>query len=168
VHSLSRLCTSIHSSALTQCIHPLVCITSTLILASLRCTCFVIARQTFNSLSTFRANPTIVHVGHYGQPTITSSTSCNRLCDNCASVFVSLYRFKASVMLLLAKLFSHWCSIDLEPYILLPIVSRTFLHTLPQLQILLCGCRRLWLQNDQRHVHGHVLPTFLPKPVHSL
>jgi hypothetical protein len=47
VHSLSRLCTSIHSSALTQCIHPLVCITSTSILASLHCTCFVIARQIF-------------------------------------------------------------------------------------------------------------------------
>jgi hypothetical protein len=30
---------------LTQCIHPLVCITSTSILASLRCTCFDIARQ---------------------------------------------------------------------------------------------------------------------------
>jgi hypothetical protein len=25
-----------------------------------------------NSLSTFRANPPIVHVGHYGQPTVTS------------------------------------------------------------------------------------------------
>jgi hypothetical protein len=45
MHSLSRLCTSIHSSALTQCIHPLVCITSTSIPASLRCTCFDIARQ---------------------------------------------------------------------------------------------------------------------------
>jgi hypothetical protein len=71
VHSLSRLCTSIHSSALTQCIHPLVCITSTLISALLRCTCFVIARQISSSLSTFRANPVTVHVGHYGQPTVT-------------------------------------------------------------------------------------------------
>jgi hypothetical protein len=51
----------------------LVCITSTLIPASLRCTCFVIARQTLHSLSTFRANPTTVHVGHYGQLTVTST-----------------------------------------------------------------------------------------------
>jgi hypothetical protein len=49
----------------------LVCITSTSILASLHCTCFVIARQILNSLSTFRANPTTVHVGQYGQPTVT-------------------------------------------------------------------------------------------------
>jgi hypothetical protein len=48
-----------------------VCITSTSILASLRCTCFVIARQISYSLSTFRANPTTVQVGHYGQPTVT-------------------------------------------------------------------------------------------------
>jgi hypothetical protein len=52
----------------------LVCITSTSILASLRCTCFVIARQISYSLSTFRANPTTVHVGHYSQPTITGSS----------------------------------------------------------------------------------------------
>jgi hypothetical protein len=50
----------------------LVCITSTLIPASLRCTCFVIARQIFLSLSTFRANPITVHVRHYGQPTVTT------------------------------------------------------------------------------------------------
>jgi hypothetical protein len=74
VHSLSRLCTSIHSSALTQCIHPLVCITSTSIPASLRCTCFDIARQTFQLIVDIQGKPIIVHVGHYGQPTVTTKT----------------------------------------------------------------------------------------------
>jgi hypothetical protein len=50
----------------------LVCITSTSIPASLRCTCFDIAWQISRSLSTFRANPTTVQVGHYGQPTVTA------------------------------------------------------------------------------------------------
>jgi hypothetical protein len=49
----------------------LVCITSTSILASLRCTCFDIAQQTFNLVVDIQGKPIIVHVGHYGQPTIT-------------------------------------------------------------------------------------------------
>jgi hypothetical protein len=49
-----------------------VCITSTSILASLRCTCFDIARQILcNSLVDIQGKPPIVHVGHYGQPTVT-------------------------------------------------------------------------------------------------
>jgi hypothetical protein len=44
---------------------------STSIPASLCCTCFDIAQQIFSSLSTFRANPIIVHIGQYSQPTVT-------------------------------------------------------------------------------------------------
>jgi hypothetical protein len=49
----------------------LVCITSTSIPASLHCTCFVIARQTFCFVVDIQGKPIIVHVGHYGQLTIT-------------------------------------------------------------------------------------------------
>jgi hypothetical protein len=49
-----------------------VCITSTSILASLRCTCFDIARQILSILSRHSGQtPPIVHVGHYGRPTVT-------------------------------------------------------------------------------------------------
>jgi hypothetical protein len=57
-----------------------VCILSTTILALLHCTCFVIARQNFLSLSTFRANTTTVHVGHYSQPTITTGQLVSYVC----------------------------------------------------------------------------------------
>jgi hypothetical protein len=62
----------------------LVCITSTSIPASLRCTCFDIARQISSSLSTFRANPITIQVGHYGQPTVTESVPTTSPCDSCA------------------------------------------------------------------------------------
>jgi hypothetical protein len=48
-----------------------VCITSTSILASLRCTCFDIARQILSTPCRHSGQTPTVHVGHYGQPTVT-------------------------------------------------------------------------------------------------
>jgi hypothetical protein len=57
-----------------------VCITSTSIPASLRCTCFDIARQ-ISQLSCRHSGqtPPIVHVGHYGQPTVTAAQTFSLL-----------------------------------------------------------------------------------------
>jgi hypothetical protein len=69
VHSLSRLCTSIHPlhllSAFIPCVHHVHLNPSIAPLYLLRYS----TADPLNSLSTFRANPPIVHVGHYSQPT---------------------------------------------------------------------------------------------------
>jgi hypothetical protein len=73
MHSLSRLCTSIHPlrllSAFIPCVHHVHLDPSIAPLYLLRYS----TADPLNLLSTFRANPPIVHVGvgHYGQPTVT-------------------------------------------------------------------------------------------------
>jgi hypothetical protein len=54
-----------------------VCITSTSIPASLRCTCFDIARQILSTPCRHSGQTPIVHVGHYGQPTVTCDAVYN-------------------------------------------------------------------------------------------
>jgi hypothetical protein len=75
VHSLSRLCTSIHPlrllSAFIPSVHHVHLDRS---IAPLYLLCYSTA-DPLNSLSTFRANPPIVQVGHYGQPTVTGITT---------------------------------------------------------------------------------------------
>jgi hypothetical protein len=72
VHSLSRLCTSIHPlrllSAFIPSVHHVHLDRSIAPLYLLHYS----TADPLNSLSTFRANPPIVHVGHYGQPTVTA------------------------------------------------------------------------------------------------
>jgi hypothetical protein len=60
----------------------LVCITSTSILASLRCTCFVIAWQISPCAVDIQGKPIIVHIGHYGQPTVTAGVKA-KVVDPC-------------------------------------------------------------------------------------
>jgi hypothetical protein len=71
VHSLSRLCTSIHPlrllSAFIPSVHHVHLDPSIAALYLLRYS----TADPLNSLSTFRANPPIVQVGHYGQSTVT-------------------------------------------------------------------------------------------------
>jgi hypothetical protein len=73
VHSLSRLCTSIHPlrllSAFIPSVHHDHLNPSIAPLYLLRYS----TADPLNSLSTFRADPPIVHVGHYGQPTVTEA-----------------------------------------------------------------------------------------------
>jgi hypothetical protein len=72
VHSLSRLCTSIHPlrllSAFIPSVHHVHLDPSIAPLYLLRHS----TADPLNSLSTFRAKPPIVQVGHYGQPTVTT------------------------------------------------------------------------------------------------
>jgi hypothetical protein len=71
MHSLSRLCTSIHPlrllSAFIPSVHHVHLDPSIAPLYLLHYS----TADPLNSLSTFRANPLIVHVGQYGQPTVT-------------------------------------------------------------------------------------------------
>jgi hypothetical protein len=73
VHSLSRLCTSIHPlrllSAFIPSVHHVHLDPSIAPLYLLRYS----TADPLNSLSTFRAKPPIVQVGHYGQPTVTTT-----------------------------------------------------------------------------------------------
>jgi hypothetical protein len=72
VHSLSRLCTSIHPlrlfSAFIPCVHHVHLDPSIAPLYLLRYS----TADPLNSLVDIQGKPPIVHVGHYGQPTVTS------------------------------------------------------------------------------------------------
>jgi hypothetical protein len=96
VHSLTRLCTSIHSSALTQCIHP-PCVPHVHLDPSIAPLYLLrYSMADFIPLSTFREKPTIIHVGHYSQPTVTLSLSSFSAISPC----VSLRRSSTSTALL--------------------------------------------------------------------
>jgi hypothetical protein len=78
VHYLSSPCTSIHSSALIQCIHP-PCVHPVHLdpsIAPLYLLRYSTADLPF--VVDIQGKPTIVHVGHYSQPTVTDALSITR------------------------------------------------------------------------------------------
>jgi hypothetical protein len=142
VHSLSRLCTSIHPlhlfSAFIPCVHHVHLDPSIAPLYLLRYS----TADPLNSLSTFRAKPPIVHVGHYGQPTV---TVCPRSGIGCQT------RTKALFVKLLSRRCVHDTTVKCAKN-----WPRVRLCT-PQIQGM-CIKKRRAIRTHQRHLQAKMCP----------